>query len=397
MIAFASRRGLRRGIVVVAVCAAPSAFAVPASAAGLVSRFDVTTRVKPILVGGTPALEVREVRISGIHGHLHAGCNKCRRLAGHLRRTRSERTLTITNANWIITARRSVLISVTKPGRVGRFVRLGIVKSHPERLVFRDSGCMTLALRQRRCPKGSASPVVGSQVPQVADGAAPTSPAPVTGTSTTTPRPSTTTPPTTTVAVPPPVVPRVDRTAPSDPGGLSASSPSQNSITLSWQASSDPSGIARYTVYLNGGAVATTTGTSYTFGDLACGTGYTVGVLATDNADNNSARPQIGAGTQACPPPPTWGETAGGVAHTWTNYTNAGGSEGPTVGSGWTIQISCKLSGFRVADGNTWWYRIAQSPWNDSYFVSADAFYNNGATSGSLHGTPFVDAAVRDC
>jgi hypothetical protein len=29
--------------------------------------------------------------------------------------------------------------------------------------------------------------------------------------------------------------------------------------------------------------------------------------------------------------------------------------------------------------------------------ISADAFYNNGATSGSLHGTPFVDPAVANC
>jgi len=28
---------------------------------------------------------------------------------------------------------------------------------------------------------------------------------------------------------------------------------------------------------------------------------------------------------------------------------------------------------------------------------TADAFYNNGATSGSLRGTPFVDPAVGDC
>jgi hypothetical protein len=26
-----------------------------------------------------------------------------------------------------------------------------------------------------------------------------------------------------------------------------------------------------------------------------------------------------------------------------------------------------------------------------------NAFYNNGATSGSLHGTPFVDPAVPNC
>jgi len=95
--------------------------------------------------------------------------------------------------------------------------------------------------------------------------------------------------------------------------------------------------------------------------------------------------------------PTTWAETTGGVAHTWTNHLNAGGTEGPTIGKNQTVQIACKLTGFRVANGNTWWYRIASPPWSGQYYVSADAFYNNGATSGSLVGTPWVDPAVRDC
>ena len=90
-------------------------------------------------------------------------------------------------------------------------------------------------------------------------------------------------------------------------------------------------------------------------------------------------------------------ETAGGAANTWTNYTNAGGTQGPTVGGGATVQIACAITGFRVADGNTWWYQIASAPWSHAYYVSADAFYNNGQTSGSLHGTPFVDPAVPLC
>ena len=104
--------------------------------------------------------------------------------------------------------------------------------------------------------------------------------------------------------------------------------------------------------------------------------------------------------TGSTPPPPapqTWAETAGGVAHTWTNYTNAGGTEGPSIGSNQTVQIACKVTGFRVADGNTWWYRIASAPWSNQFYVSADAFYNNGQTSGSLVGTPFVDPAVANC
>ena len=90
-------------------------------------------------------------------------------------------------------------------------------------------------------------------------------------------------------------------------------------------------------------------------------------------------------------------ETTGSTANTWTDYSDAGGSQGPTIGSNATVSIACAIQGFRVADGNTWWYQIASSPWNNSYYVSADAFYNNGATSGSLLGTPFVDPAVPIC
>jgi len=102
----------------------------------------------------------------------------------------------------------------------------------------------------------------------------------------------------------------------------------------------------------------------------------------------------------ASPPSPaanTYAETVGGPAHSWTNYLNAGGVEGPTIPAYTTVQVSCVVTGFKVADGNTAWYRIASSPWNNRYYVSADAFYNNGATSGSLRGTPFVDPAVRRC
>lgn len=105
-----------------------------------------------------------------------------------------------------------------------------------------------------------------------------------------------------------------------------------------------------------------------------------------------------GGGTTAPPPPPsTFSETTGVFSNTWTNYTNAGGIGGPQIPAFTTIQITCKIQGFRVADGNTWWYLVASSPWNNQYYVSADPFYNNGATSGSLHGTPFVDPAVPDC
>jgi surface antigen len=97
-------------------------------------------------------------------------------------------------------------------------------------------------------------------------------------------------------------------------------------------------------------------------------------------------------------PPITSSQTTGpGPVHTWTNYTNAGGTEGPSIPDNSTVQIACRVQGLAVEDGNTWWYRIAQSPWEGNYYASADAFYNNGSTSGSLKGTPFVDEAVPQC
>ena len=83
-------------------------------------------------------------------------------------------------------------------------------------------------------------------------------------------------------------------------------------------------------------------------------------------------------------PAPTFAETSGGVVHTWSNYSNAGGTEGPEIPPNDTVQILCAVTGFTVADGNTWWYQVASSPWNGTYYASADAFYNNSATSGSL-------------
>jgi hypothetical protein len=96
-------------------------------------------------------------------------------------------------------------------------------------------------------------------------------------------------------------------------------------------------------------------------------------------------------------PSATVTETVGGPTHTWTDYSDAGGDAGPVVPAGQSVQVSCVVQGFQVQDGNTNWYRIASSPWDGAYYASSDAFYNDGATSGSLAGTPFVDPGVPSC
>jgi hypothetical protein len=102
----------------------------------------------------------------------------------------------------------------------------------------------------------------------------------------------------------------------------------------------------------------------------------------------------------APPPPPaaTYSETAGPAGSgTFTNYINAGGTLGQRVGAYQTIQVSCRLTGWTAPDGDNWWYRVDSSPWSNTFYAPADNFYNNGQTSGSLSGTPFVDTKVPLC
>jgi hypothetical protein len=120
--------------------------------------------------------------------------------------------------------------------------------------------------------------------------------------------------------------------------------------------------------------------------------------IAVDNSGGiNSVTGTTTTTSPGEPAQATYAETTGSVVHTWTDYADAGGTEGPEIPSNDTVQVSCKITGFAVADGNTWWYRIASSPWDNAYYGSADAFYNNGQTSGSLVGTPFVDSNVPAC
>lgn len=154
----------------------------------------------------------------------------------------------------------------------------------------------------------------------------------------------------------------------------------------------------RYTCVFSDGfrAVFTFSGNSV---NTAC---YTAVPGETIFIEVNGVRSNVVA---AAPPPNTTAapaatvaEIVGVVTNTWTNYNNAGGAAGPQIPRYSTVQIACRLQGFAVANGNTWWYRIASPPWNGQYYASADAFYNTpGMTSGSLKGTPWVDERVPLC
>ncbi len=95
---------------------------------------------------------------------------------------------------------------------------------------------------------------------------------------------------------------QADTQAPTVPANLSASAVAQNSLTLSWTASTDNVGVTAYEVYrgttLLNGSVA---GTSYNVTGLACNTSYALTVKAKDAAGNVSAASSaLNVTTTAC-------------------------------------------------------------------------------------------------
>jgi PA14 domain len=94
-----------------------------------------------------------------------------------------------------------------------------------------------------------------------------------------------------------------DTGPPSQPQNLAATGASQTSISVSWTASTDDIGVTAYDLFRGGNKVDSTTGTSYTFGELSCGTSYVLAVEARDAAGNRSVAAAINASTAACPPP----------------------------------------------------------------------------------------------
>ena len=83
--------------------------------------------------------------------------------------------------------------------------------------------------------------------------------------------------------------PAPDTEAPSNPSSLSASSITETTLSLSWNASTDNVGVTGYDVYQGGSFVGTTVSTTYSVTGLTVVTSYSFTVRAKDAAGNISA------------------------------------------------------------------------------------------------------------
>jgi len=87
----------------------------------------------------------------------------------------------------------------------------------------------------------------------------------------------------------------VDTTAPSVPGGLTATAASASQIDLSWTASTDNVAVTGYKIYRGGTYLKTVTGITASDTGLTASTNYCYTVSAIDGANNESSK-----STQAC-------------------------------------------------------------------------------------------------
>jgi hypothetical protein len=169
-----------------------------AHGAPVVGAFKVSADSKTVRYHGKATLLVRSLDVRDVrHIRIRLYCDGCRRFAGRARKERLSGTrVRFSGLNWLLTSKRTMLITGLRKGHVTRYLRMGADRRH--RLVFRAAGCMDSRRVARTCPQGTSNPTSGSAVPSPAGSS---TPAPQSS-----PDPTPTRAPTgTTTPVPPPI------------------------------------------------------------------------------------------------------------------------------------------------------------------------------------------------
>jgi len=98
---------------------------------------------------------------------------------------------------------------------------------------------------------------------------------------------------------PPP--PPADTQAPTAPTNFAVTGRTTSSVSVSWAAATDNTGVTGYRLYRDAATTGTTQSTTATFSGLACGTTYAFAVEAYDAAGNKSPKTSVSAASADCP------------------------------------------------------------------------------------------------
>ncbi len=153
----------------------------------------------------------------------------------------------------------------------------------------------------------------------------------------------------------------LDITDPSVPAGLTITSQTSNSLSLSWSSSTDNVGVTGYNIYRDGAFLAGVSGLTFTDDDVTAGNTYAYEVSALDAAGNESS--------------PS-GEVTAEIAE-------AGDTEAPTIPAGLTLQVLAT--------------EVVQLTWNasnDNTGVTGYNVYRNEALLGTTALTSYTDSTI---
>lgn len=171
-----------------------------------------------------------------------------------------------------------------------------------------------------------------------------------------------------------------DTQAPSDPTNLVASNPTDNSINLSWTASTDNVSVTSYDIYQGGVNLYNTVTTSFVVTGLSANTNYCFTVRANDGSGNTS-----GFSNQACETTSDNGSQTtdlfiseyveGSVTNKAIEIANFTG--GPISLSNYTLKLATNSNNFSTT------YTFPNSPTiaNGDVFVVANSGLNSGCQS----------------
>ena len=173
-----------------------------------------------------------------------------------------------------------------------------------------------------------------------------------------------------------------DTSPPTTPTSPAVTSTTQTSITLSWATTPGGAGVAGYRLYQGGVQVGASTGLSYVFSALVCGTSYSLGVSTVDASGNVSSWGTVSAATSACSSPRSTGSTS--MASLWVGV----GGSGSCVRSVVPVGYAAAVAGGNVCDSGPTAYARAQL--GDTVLIEGGTYTSrwNFASAISKAGTP---------
>ena len=163
---------------------------------------------------------------------------------------------------------------------------------------------------------------------------------------------------------PPPQANAPDNIAPTAPTGLTASAVNANRIDLSWSASTDATGIARYQIFRDGSAsaIGTATMTSYSDTGLSPSTSYRYTVRATDAAGNVSEpAAEASATTLAATSPASSGLDSRPSNTTCTAWPRSNAGATIRLEQFTSLSFSSPIALLQAPADNVHWYVVQQN------------------------------------